>query len=187
MVESQLDPSIVGPILVAGEDGPDFIRCVDGREPQIQKVWTFGEDSVTCEVHPTAQVDVGAEFLGELLTNYITENWCRILMFGVNLINGSVQWLGVPAPLRTDVNPYTDNILVPSPAWGTGGTATNTNWGSQPGGTYISVAVPWSGTVRVMTAYVHRIPENMCSAALRVYHNLPRDNRTERMQILSTS
>ena len=35
-------------------DGPDFIKCVDGREPQIHKVWTFGEDGVMCEVHPTA-------------------------------------------------------------------------------------------------------------------------------------
>ena len=28
------------------EDGPEFIRCVDGREPQIHKVWNFGEDGI---------------------------------------------------------------------------------------------------------------------------------------------
>ena len=63
-------------------------------------------------------------------------------MFGVNFIHGSIQWLGVPAPLRTDGPPWTDNILVPSPAWGTGGTATNLNWVVQQGGPYGSVAVP---------------------------------------------
>ena len=41
-------------------------------------------------------------------------------MFRVNLINGSVQWLGVPATLRNYIPPWTDNILAPSPAWGTG-------------------------------------------------------------------
>ena len=75
-------------------------------------------------------------------------------MFEVNSINGSVQWLVVPAPLRTDGPPWTDNILAPSLAWVTGGTATNPNWVSQPGGTYGSVSVPWIGPFRVMPAYV---------------------------------
>ena len=63
-------------------------------------------------------------------------------MFGVDLINGSVQWLGVPYPLRTDRPPWTDNILAPNPAWGNGGTSTNPNWGIQLGGPYDSVSVP---------------------------------------------
>ena len=79
-------------------------------------------------------------------------------MFGVNSINGSFQWLGVPAPLRTDGTPWTDNILVPSPAWVTCGTATNRNWGSQTGGPYGSATAPWSGPVRAMPAYVCRSP-----------------------------
>ena len=29
------------------EDGPNFIRCVDGQEPHINKVWDFVEDGVT--------------------------------------------------------------------------------------------------------------------------------------------
>ena len=33
------------------EDGPEFIRCVDGRETQIHEVWTFGEDSVMQKVN----------------------------------------------------------------------------------------------------------------------------------------
>ena len=100
---------------------------MDGRDPQIHEVWNFGEDGVTPEVHSTAQVDVGARFVGKFATNYLTENGRRIPMFGVNSINGSVQWLGVPAPLRTCGPPCTDNILAPSPSWGTGGNATNPN------------------------------------------------------------
>ena len=65
-------------------------------------------------------------------------------MFGLNSINGSVQLLDVPAPLRTDGTPWTDNILAPSPAWGTGGTDTNPNYGIQPGGPYAVRPVEWS-------------------------------------------
>ena len=109
------------------KDGPKFIRCVDGWELQIYEVWTFGEDGVTPEVHLTEQVDVGAGFIVGFSTNCLTEDGRRIPMFGVNSINVSIQWLGVPTPLRTDGPTWTDIILVPSPAWGTGGTVTNSN------------------------------------------------------------
>ena len=108
-------------------------------------------------------------------------------MFRVNPINGSVQWLSIPAPPRTNGPPWTDNILTPSPTWGTGGTDTNLNWGIQPGGTYGSVAVLWSDPVYAMPYYVHRSPENMRSAARRVCDDILRENRTTRMKILSNS
>ena len=95
-------------------------------------------------------------------------------MFVVNSINGSVQWLGVPDPLRTDGPPSADNILAPSPSWGTGGTATNPNWGIQPGGPYGSVAIPWSGIVCSMSDSVRRSPDNTHSAACHVCENLIR-------------
>ena len=79
-------------------------------------------------------------------------------MFVLNSINEIIQWLGVPQLLSTDGPSWTDNILAPSSIWGTGDTSTNPNWGIQPGGTYSSVAVPCSGPVRSMTAYVHRSP-----------------------------
>ena len=56
--------------------------------------------------------------------------------------------------------PWTDNILVLSPAWRTGGTATNSNWVIQPGVSYGSVAFPWSGPVCDMPAYARRSLEN---------------------------
>ena len=107
-------------------------------------------------------------------------------MFGVNSIVGIVQWLGVPDLLRTDGPPWTDNLLAPSPSWGDGGTTTNRNWVIQTGGPYESVSVPWSGLVRVMPAYVCRIPENMRSAARRVCDDLLRYNCTYHIQSIST-
>ena len=46
------------------EDGPNFIRYMDGREHQTHEVWTLGENGVTHEVRLTAQVDVGTGFVG---------------------------------------------------------------------------------------------------------------------------
>ena len=47
-----------------GEDGPEFICCVDGRQPQIHEGWTLGEEGVTHGVHPTVHLDIGAGFVG---------------------------------------------------------------------------------------------------------------------------
>ena len=37
-----------------------FIYFVDGRKPEVNKVFILGEDGVTPDFHPTAQVDVDA-------------------------------------------------------------------------------------------------------------------------------
>ena len=55
-----------------GEDRTNSIRCFYRRHPKIHEVWTYGEDGVTREVHPTARVDVGAGFVGEFDTDYLT-------------------------------------------------------------------------------------------------------------------
>ena len=47
-------------------EGPKFIQCVDRQEPQTHKFWDFDENGVTCESHPTAQVDVGAGVVNSL-------------------------------------------------------------------------------------------------------------------------
>ena len=132
------------------EDGPDFIRCVDGLHPQIHEVWTFGEDGVTREVHPTAQVDVGTEYFGEFVTDYVTPSWRRFPMFGRNSINESVEWLGITDFLRTDGPPWTADILALRPSWGDQGSSTNPNWGSQYGGSSDSVSVRWNLPVRAL-------------------------------------
>ena len=108
-------------------------------------------------------------------------------MFGVNSINGSVRWLGVPDPLRTDGPSWINNILAPICDSGTGGTATNPNWRSQPGVPHVSVSVPWIGPFHAISAYIRRSPENMRSAARCVCDNILQENRMARMQSLSTS
>ena len=116
------------------EDGPEFIRCVDIHQFHIHEVWTFGEDGLTREVHPTARVDSGTGFVGEFSTNYVTPSWLRVHTFGRNSINGSVEWLGVTDLLRNDGPPCTINILASYDSWGDRGFSTNPNWVSQSGG-----------------------------------------------------
>ena len=53
------------------DDRFEFIRCVGGRQPEIQEVWTFSDDVITPEFHPFSRVEVGA-FVGDCLgTNHI--------------------------------------------------------------------------------------------------------------------
>ena len=66
-----------------------FIHCVDIRKPEVHKFWVLGEDGVIPEVHPTAQVDVGAGIVGEFSTCYLTDNGCRTPIFRKKSINGS--------------------------------------------------------------------------------------------------
>ena len=71
----------------------------------MDEVWILGEDGVTPKVHPTAQVDVGAEIVGDFATHYLTENGRRVPMFVKKPIKGSFDFLGVPDPLRNNAPP----------------------------------------------------------------------------------
>ena len=94
-------------------EGPEFIQCVDGREPQIHEVCDFGDDGIMCEVHPTLQVDFGAVVVGEFASNYLTESGRRIPIFGRICINGSVEYLDVPDLHRTGGPSCNDNLMAP--------------------------------------------------------------------------
>ena len=74
----------------------EFIRCVDGRDPQLHEMWCLSLDNVIRKIYPTAQIEVGAGTVGELTTNYLAENGRRILIIGQISINISVQFLGIP-------------------------------------------------------------------------------------------
>ena len=55
---------------VSGDDeGPNFIRCVDDREPQIHEFWAFGDDGITHEVHPTERVYTSAGVVEEFASD----------------------------------------------------------------------------------------------------------------------
>ena len=62
-------------------EGPEFIRCVDGRAPQIHEIWALREDGVTRKFHRTAQVNVSAGVIAEFMTDYLTETLRRIPFF----------------------------------------------------------------------------------------------------------
>ena len=74
-----------------GEDGIEFVRCVDGQEPQIHKLWSFDEDRITHKVHPFACIDVGNLSGDCLQTYYMTEEARRVTIFGRTSINVSVK------------------------------------------------------------------------------------------------
>ena len=56
----------------------EFIRCVDGWEPQIHKLWSLGLDNIIHKVHPAVQVEVGTGPMGEFMTNHLAENGRKI-------------------------------------------------------------------------------------------------------------
>ena len=62
----------------------------------MHEIWCLGSDDITIEVIPTAQVDVGAEVVGQFSSNYLAKNWRRTPIFGQNFINESVELLVIP-------------------------------------------------------------------------------------------
>ena len=50
-----------------GKDVLKFICCTSVPQPETHEVWNYKEYGVTCELHPTARVGVGAGFVGNFL------------------------------------------------------------------------------------------------------------------------
>ena len=128
----------------------EFIRCVDGQEPQIHEVWTLGSKGFMYKVHLTAKVDVNAGVVGEFSSVYLTESGRTIPL------NGSVEHLGIPDFHGIGRPFWADNPLAPGPSWVEGSTTINQNWVSHPGVTCGSVAVLWSCPVSVCPAFFRR-------------------------------
>ena len=107
-----------------GTKGPEFIRCVEGQDPQMHEIWCFGSDGITREFHPTAQLYFGDGVVGQLWSDYLAENRRRIPILIQISINGIVEILGIPDFHRTSGPMYTDNIMAPhdTTGWGYGGT-----------------------------------------------------------------
>ena len=60
----------------------------------MHEIWCLGSDGITCEVHSTAQMDVGSETVGHFATQYFSENGRRIPIIGRIAINISVKKFG---------------------------------------------------------------------------------------------
>ena len=89
-----------------------------GESPKSQNFGRFSKDVITHEVHPFARIDV-SDFYGDFFqTDYSTEVGRRVALKGQRSINGSVEWLGIPAPFCDTGVAWTDNILVPKTCCG---------------------------------------------------------------------
>ena len=106
----------------------------------MHKIWCLSSDSVTHEFHPTAQIDVVAETVGQFSAQYFSENGRRFTLIGQISINGSVKLLGISADAWVCRFPFVDNVLAPTVihSWGDNDIS-NQNWLVIPGGTYITL------------------------------------------------
>ena len=140
-----------------GEDGIEFVRYVDGREPQIHELWSFAEDGITCKVHPFARVDFG-DFSGDCFqTYYMNEEARRVTVFGQRSINASVEWLDTPIPFYDTARvPWINNILVPELHWEDGINYRTWYLHTQSGVRFGGISVPWRGAVPFCVAYLPR-------------------------------
>ena len=118
-----------------GTKDTKFIWWVDGREPQIHKLWCLRLDSITWEVLPTSQVEVVNGTMEEFTTDYLVKDGRRILIIGQLSINGSVRFLGITDFVRGSWLYFLTNLqaIAEATGWGNGGTS-NQNWGLSPGG-----------------------------------------------------
>ena len=82
----------------SGRGGPEtgtFIKCVNGIEPQIPKLWCWDIDRICREVHRTARVDILSRNVGWFVTDYLSENGRHGQTIGELFINGNVQFIGL--------------------------------------------------------------------------------------------
>ena len=80
----------------------------------MREIWCLGSDGVTREVHPAAQIDVGAETVGQYSTQYFSENGRIIPVISQNSINRSVESVGITADTWICGLPFIENIQVPT-------------------------------------------------------------------------
>ena len=50
-----------------------LIQCINGRDPQINKLWCLGLDSIYREIHSTAYVEILGGTVREFITDYLAE------------------------------------------------------------------------------------------------------------------
>ena len=67
--------------------------------------------------------------------------------YGQRSINGSVEWLGIPAPFCDTGVAWTDDLLVPKDCWGDRYTVETWDLGTKSGVCYGEVDVPWRGAI----------------------------------------
>ena len=126
---------------VRGTKGPGFVRFIYGWHIHMHEIWCLSSNGITREVHPTAQVDVGAGVVGQFLYDYLALNGHIIPIIGQISINGSVELLGIPNFFSGPM--FTENLLAShdTTGWVYGGTHIY-NWTVLLGEDYSNVSIP---------------------------------------------
>ena len=132
----------------------------EGESPKSKKFEGFAKDGITCEVHPFARIDV-VNFSGDCFhTAYATEIGRRVFIYGWKSINGSVEWLVVPAPSCGTGVAWTENIFVPNLCWGDRRVYQRWDSATRSRPRFGGRSVPWRGAVALRPNYVTRCLEN---------------------------
>ena len=95
-------------------------------------------------------------------TNYDTEIGRRVAIYGRKSINGSVKWLGIPAPFCDTGMAWTENILGPSPFWVDRVTYATWVFGTQSV-VLVRYGVLWRSVVSARPFYLPKSPPEMCA------------------------
>ena len=165
-----------------------FIRCVDGREPQIHELWCLRLENVTREIHLIVLLEFSAGTMGEFTTNNLAENGRIIPIIRQLSINISVQFWGISNFGRRIGLSFIENLQAPiiTTGWVHANTY-NQNWLVIPEVTYSNSAVTWGSTVPVCQAYMPGSPVNPRASRRRVRDNFLCCRRREQIRGPTTS
>ena len=89
-----------------------FIKCVDGRDPMIQKLWFHGIGGLYHEVYPAASIEILSRTTGDFVIKYRSDNWRRNQIIGEIYINDSIQFIGISEMWGSEL-PYIANYRDP--------------------------------------------------------------------------
>ena len=65
-------------------DQSKFVRCVDGRDPEVHEFWIWGDDGIIPKLHLTAWVDIKYWVTCDFATNNFTENGSSTVILSKN-------------------------------------------------------------------------------------------------------
>ena len=105
---------------IRGTETTALIQCINGQEPQINKLWCLCFDGIFSEVDPIARVDILDGIVGEFVADYFSENGHRIAIIGQISVNGSVHFLLLSEQAWVIVFTYIANLVdqVEATGWG---------------------------------------------------------------------
>ena len=72
-----------------------YIRCLNGRVPEVFEVWDLAEDGV-CEVHPYARVKLQSKFREDTFQTFLfNARQFQIPFLGPRALNMRVEFLDI--------------------------------------------------------------------------------------------